>query len=370
MNPNMKKLDIILFLLIVLLWTGCHKDEDMSLNSPVITNEEMSISDTEVSVSWNVQFSGKFHTGMEISDKEDMTDARRVEATIREGKYLAVADDLTAGTKYYCRVVVWNKYGGYYDEVKGFETHKTYSIQASCNPPEGGTISGMGQFEEGQYCTLKAVSNHGFYFVNWSEDGEHVSANDMYSFLVTDNRLLVANFALQRYTISVSADPTEGGSVSGGGNYYFGYSCTVSATAAEGYTFVNWTENGNVVSTDASYTFIVDGNHSLKAYFIIQIPSPTVETNMVTSVTQTTAIGGGNVISSGGASVIERGICWSVEPQPTISDHHFYSGTGTGIYSVPMSNLIPGTTYYVRAYAINSGGVGYGDEVSFTTLSE
>ena len=97
------------------------------------------------------------------------------------------------------------------------------------------------------------------------------------------------------------------------------------------------------------------------------ISAPTVTTSNVTDITQTTATGGGNVTNSGGASVTERGICWSVEHNPTIDDDHGSSGTGTGSFTVSMTDLAPGTRYYVRAYAINSAGTSYGAEESFTT---
>lgn len=69
------------------------------------------------------------------------------------------------------------------------------------------------------------------------------------------------------YTVSVTANPSNGGIVSGGGTYNQGTSCTVHATANTGYSFVNWTENGNQVSTNANYTFTVNGNRNLVANF-------------------------------------------------------------------------------------------------------
>ena len=69
------------------------------------------------------------------------------------------------------------------------------------------------------------------------------------------------------YTISVSASPGEGGSVSGGGSYIEGSDCTLTVTANPGYIFINWTENGEVVSTDAVYSFTVNGNRTLVACF-------------------------------------------------------------------------------------------------------
>ena len=80
----------------------------------------------------------------------------------------------------------------------------------------------------------------------------------------------------QQYTINVSANPNIGGSVTGGGTYNQGQSCTVTATPNASYTFTNWTENGNVVSTQASYTFVVNGNRNLVANFTAQTQNYTI----------------------------------------------------------------------------------------------
>ncbi|MCR5013170.1 MAG: choice-of-anchor J domain-containing protein [Bacteroidales bacterium] len=97
--------------------------------------------------------------------------------------------------------------------------------------------------------------------------------------------------------------------------------------------------------------------------------SPSVTTSQVTDIAQTTAKGGGNVTSDGGATVTERGICWSTSHNPTMTGSHASSGTGTGSFTANMTGLTGNTTYYVRAYAKNSVGVAYGNEVSFVTVA-
>ena len=96
---------------------------------------------------------------------------------------------------------------------------------------------------------------------------------------------------------------------------------------------------------------------------------PEVETSIVQDITKTTATGGGVVTSSGGGSIIERGLCWSTESNPTVSGNHVDCGTGAGSFSCGLYSLEPNTLYHVRAYAINSVGIGYGADVRFTTLS-
>ena len=149
---------------------------------------------------------------------------------------------------------------------------QNYTISVSAHPTNGGTVTGGGTYQQGQICTVHANANSGYTFTNWTEGGNVVSTNADYTFTVTGNRTLVANFQAQpqNYTISVSANPTNGGTVTGGGTYQQGQSCTVTATPATGYTFLRWTENGNQVSTNASYTFTVTGNRTLVAQFQIQ----------------------------------------------------------------------------------------------------
>ena len=147
-----------------------------------------------------------------------------------------------------------------------------YTINVSANPTIGGSVTGGGTYNQGQSCTVTATPNAGYTFTNWTENGNVVSTNRNYTFTVTGNRTLVANFQAQpqNYNITVSANPSNGGSVAGGGTYQQGQSCTVTATANTGYAFANWTENGNVVSSQANYTFTVNGNRTLVANFTPQ----------------------------------------------------------------------------------------------------
>lgn len=97
---------------------------------------------------------------------------------------------------------------------------------------------------------------------------------------------------------------------------------------------------------------------------------PTVATANVSGRTDTSARCGGNVTSDGGAPVTECGICFSTNPNPTLSDNVVVATTaGTGTFTCPMTGLAPATTYYVRAYATNMIGTSYGEEKTFTTLT-
>jgi uncharacterized protein (TIGR02145 family) len=98
-----------------------------------------------------------------------------------------------------------------------------------------------------------------------------------------------------------------------------------------------------------------------------QIPSLT--TTSISQVTSTSAISGGNIIANGGSTVTARGVVWNTNGTPTISDNKTTDGSGTGSYVSDLTGLNLNTTYYVRAYATNSIGTAYGNEVSITTTA-
>lgn len=95
----------------------------------------------------------------------------------------------------------------------------------------------------------------------------------------------------------------------------------------------------------------------------------TLTTVNVSNVTSSTAIAGGTISSDGGATVSARGVCWSTVSSPTVADNKTVDATGTGPFTSSVTGLAAATTYYLRAYATNSEGTGYGNEVSFTTAA-
>jgi uncharacterized protein (TIGR02145 family) len=102
-----------------------------------------------------------------------------------------------------------------------------------------------------------------------------------------------------------------------------------------------------------------------------QIVGATLTTAVVGTITSTTAVSGGNITSDGGAAITGRGVCWSATLNPTIADSKTTDpvGTGTGTFTSNLTGLTPGTAYHVRAYATNSSGTAYGNDLTFTTLA-
>ncbi len=95
---------------------------------------------------------------------------------------------------------------------------------------------------------------------------------------------------------------------------------------------------------------------------------PVLTTTEVTEITETTAMSGGNITDDGGATVTARGVCWSINENPTVEDNKSEDGTGAGSFTSSITDLEPNTTYYVSAYATNSAGTGYGEQRSFVSI--
>jgi uncharacterized protein (TIGR02145 family) len=95
--------------------------------------------------------------------------------------------------------------------------------------------------------------------------------------------------------------------------------------------------------------------------------SPAVTTTPVSEILYTSATSGGTVADDGGSSVVSRGVCWGTNSNPTIENKITNDGGGTGQFASSLTGLSIGETYFLRAYAINSVGIEYGSEESFTT---
>jgi uncharacterized protein (TIGR02145 family) len=93
----------------------------------------------------------------------------------------------------------------------------------------------------------------------------------------------------------------------------------------------------------------------------------TLSTLPVGNITATSAVSGGNITAGGGTPVTQRGVCWSTSPNPTTANNTTSDGGGVGSYTSTLTGLVAGSTYYVRAYAINSAGTAYGGQLELTT---
>jgi hypothetical protein len=146
---------------------------------------------------------------------------------------------------------------------------KQFTITAVPNPSQGGTVSITSIIVDcGEEITLIATPYIGYRFINWTEDDVVVCPDSIYTFTVTDTRHLVANFEYVEYLIILLAAPNPFcGDVYDSGFYPLDTTITVRAVAHIGYQFKEWQEDGQMVSPQANYTFLVTGARILTAIF-------------------------------------------------------------------------------------------------------
>ncbi|MCF8293992.1 MAG: DUF1566 domain-containing protein, partial [Chitinophagaceae bacterium] len=133
-----------------------------------------------------------------------------------------------------------------------------------------------------------------------------------------------------------------------------------------GYAATDLNGDGNTDLLDVIYMDYGIANYLFSMY-PVSATLPTVSTNAISNMTYTTASSGGIISSDGGAAVTSRGVCWSTSSNPTIAlSTKTIDGSGIGSFTSSITGLVAGTTYYVRAYATNSVGTAYGNQVVFT----
>jgi uncharacterized protein (TIGR02145 family) len=252
-----------------------------------------------------------------------IADSKTLDGT-GSGSFVSNITGLTSGTKYYVRAYATNSAGTAYGNELNFTTNAlvsvvpTLSTSTITNISQTGAISGGNITNDGG----ASVTSRG---VCWST----VTAPT-----ISDSKTLDGN---------------------GTGIYV---SSITGLTASIKYYVRAYAINSAGVAYGDELTFTTNGSVAVV---------PTLTTTGITGVTQTGAASGGNITNDGGASVTSRGVCWSTNSGPTISDSKTSDATGTGIFVSALTGLTAGTTYYVRAYAANSVGTAYGNELSFTT---
>ena len=236
------------------------------------------------------------------------------------GVFVSAITGLTAGTTYYVRAYATNAGGTQYGAAESFttlplEVPVLTTTAVTAITQTGGTSGGDVTSDGGAAVTERGIC--------WS-----LGATPS----ITDTKI-VTGAGTGSYVSAITG-------LTAGTTYYVSAYATNSVGTAYG-TPVSFTTNPLVI--------------------------PTVTTTAVTLITLNGARSGGNVTSTGGATVTERGICWSTGSTPTITDSKLVVGSGPGSFTATMAGLTVATVYYVRAYAINSVGTGYGPVISFST---
>jgi hypothetical protein len=233
------------------------------------------------------------------------------------GTFSSTLTGLLQGTTYYVRSFATNVQGTGYGAETSFTTQTTATVSVTATPTSLTTTSAIGG---------GTISSNGGATITTSGLVWDASANP---------------------TIALSTKTTDG---------------TTSGTFTSSITGLT---QGATYHVRAYATNYLGTNYGPDITFTT-ITTPTVSsTATVTSITGTTATSGATITADGGASVIERGLVWGTSTGS--STYSVTTGTGTGTFTSSLTGLSVATTYYVRAFAINSVGTVYGPEVSFAT---
>lgn len=209
-----------------------------------------------------------------------------------------------------------------------------YTITVNASPAEGGSVTGGGTYQEGSSITLTATANAGYNFSQWN-DG---STDNPRIVTVTSDASYTAQFTQNTYTVSVYANPVDGGTVTGGGTYTHGQTATLTATANADFEFQGWSDG----STDNPYTVTVTADATYTATF-----------SEVGAIYYTIAVNaepaeGGSVTGGG---TYEEGT--TVTLTATANEGYTFEGWSDGITQNPRTVTVTGNMNFTARFLLN-----------------
>lgn len=363
----------------------------------------------------------------DTSNNPSIANFKKTDLTNIVGSFSCALDNLSPSTTYYARAYATNNFGTAYGTEISFKTQAATvpiiptttaaNSITSTSAKSGGTITngGASSVTSRGVCYSTTISvptisdlktndgtsigtftssltslvpNTRYYIRAYATNAIGTSYGDVKTFSTT-TATIPTGTATTPLAFITQSTATGGGSIIGdGGATITSRGICWSNVTTSPTTTNSKTIDGNVIGTfTSSLTNLVPNTtYYVRAYatnsvgtaygsvlsfatVAATIPSG-ISTTALSSITQTTASSGGTVSSDGGASIISRGVCWSnTTASPTITNSKTTDGTGIGTFSSSLTGLLPGTTYYVRAYATNSVGTVYGNTRSFTTES-
>ena len=328
----MKRNILFLILIISFAFVSCKKDEPAPIASVEITDLAIEASYTKADIQWNVTSSASVSEAVvEYStdstfDKFEQKQMIKVSPKANDGQYKVSITPLTERTEYYVRCRAINKYSSYPSNALSFATRAYHLPKVSSDSITAITVS---------EATLHAQ------LLDWGTD-----------------TLPQVGFCIAKHADASIAD-----------------SCIVCSLVEKKDSIIYALTLNKLNDKTKYYVRAFARNHKGVAYgkelsfTTIEIVPPTVGNTTISNISYTTATAASEILGDGGASITERGICYSTSQNPTTSNSKITKGSGTGSFTCNMTGLTAGKKYYVRAYAINSKGTAYGKEVTFTTTA-
>ena len=217
-----------------------------------------------------------------------------------------------------------------------------YNVTTSAAPIAGGTVTGWGSYASGSTATLTATRAIGYVFTGWSGDASGTTSP--VSVVVNANKNVIANFVATSYTLTTSAAPVAGGTVTGGGSYGAGATATITAVPAAGYTFAGW--SGASTATTASTTIVMNSNATVTANFkAITVVNYTLTTT-ANPVAGGTVTGAGTYVSGSNASVTAT----------PAAGYSFIGWSGASTATTPTTTIaMTGNLSVTANFIVNSG---------------
>ena len=248
-----------------------------------------------------------------------------------------------------------------------------------------GSTGGDGTYLSGSDVGISGQALAGYTWSGWTQTtgGTPVASSNVYTIPnISSSITYTANatpVSAPTYALTVTAG--AGGNAAGGGNYEAGTDVSITATPDSGYEFSQWTISsgtgtfGNASSSATTFTMGA-GAATVRAAFtpigggLVGVSTPNVSTTGISDVTTSGATLTGRVSSTDGGAVTARGFVIGTTPRPVLGAKGIINipvSGGAGRFTATADSLLPDTTYYVRAYAVNSAGISYGEDIPLAT---
>jgi uncharacterized protein (TIGR02145 family) len=334
---------------------------------------------------------------------------------------------LTIGTKYYIKAYAINSIGTAYGDELSFVTTSVKVVptltttvvmsitqttsssggnissdggavvsvsgvcwSTSANPVASGNHSTDGAATGAFTSSITGLTENTTYYVRaYATNSVGTAYGNELTFTTTSSTIVIPTLSTTTVTAITQTTANSGGNVTSNGGATVTasgicWSITTNPTVALTTLTTDGTATGaftsSITGLTANITYYVRayatnsvgtayGNEITFTTSSVTLVVPTLTTTAATSITQTTAITGGDITSDGGAAITASGVCWSTTTNPIASGSHTTDGTATGTFTSSITGLRASTTYYVRSFATNSVGTAYGNEVSLTTQS-